>query len=91
MNLAQDGRQRHLAALYVTAHSGLSYSDLWALLPNPLPDPPCRMPLLLRRLLVTGQNPVNKVLHWPRLGQLRSACFRFGGVAHPSACRTIRR
>jgi len=48
------------------AYRGLADTRLRAFLPNPLPYPPCRVPLLLRGLLIGNQNPVDELHHRPQ-------------------------
>src|SRR5712692_2452133 len=55
-----------LALPHIAAHRGLAHARLRALLANPQPDSPRRVPLLLRSLFIGHQNPIDELDHWPQ-------------------------
>jgi hypothetical protein len=67
-----------------------SHPELGPLLPNPIPDTVCCVPLLSRRVFVHPQNLVDNTITGPSLGFARTGTLRSGRTAL-SACPNIRR
>ena len=76
-----------LAFPHITAHRRFRHR-VRALLPNPLPDPMCRVPLFTRRRLILAQNLVDELHHrtQPRLVSHRQFALRrnrtYQGLSH---------
>src|SRR5208283_185668 len=76
------------APMNVAAHRGLAHVRFRALFANPQPDPPRRVPLLLRSLFIGPQNRIDELDHRPqtRLAANRVLAFRRNrtrqGLAH---------
>jgi len=67
-----------------------SHPELGPLLPNPIPDTVCCVPLFSRRVFVHPQNLVDNSITGPSLGFARTGSLRSGRTAL-SACPNIRR